>query len=361
MPPVFPRPARSTGLFLFPCLSLTATASAQLTNGTNPIGTESLGHKPAMGVAVANLQGMVRTDGGANRGLHAVAQIKNVGGEVIAEETVGANGEFFFEDLPKATYYLTVAARGYVSSTEVIDLNLVGNMYFVSITLTILNPAETLGTTSQARTDATAPKKARTEWEKGTRAVKAGKLSEALEDFQKAVEIYPCYARAQADLAAVLMRGRNAAQAETPLRKAIACDPDYAEPYLRLGRLLNALSRYSDSRAVLAEGIRRSPSTWQLYYTLAEADEGTNNLHKAEEEFLKAKSFGPTQPAIMEKLADVYLKEKSYDKAYAEMQAYLAAAPAGRYAAKMKGVMQQLEAKGLVHPNPTQGSFPPST
>jgi len=202
-----------------------------------------------------------------------------------------------------------------------------------------------------SRTDALAPGKARKEWEKGSRALANRKLDEAQAYFEKAVAAYPCYARAQTDLALTLMREDQSPQAEAPLKKSIECDPDYVDAYLHLGRLLNEQQRFTESRRVLAEGVRRAPSSWDFYFQLAQADFGLKDYPNAEQEYRKAQSFGLAVPAaIHERLAAVYLKESEYTKAYAEMQAYLAEDPGGHYAAGIRALMQQLQSAGLVHP-----------
>jgi lipoprotein NlpI len=92
-----------------------------------------------------------------------------------------------------------------------------------------------------------------------------------------------------------------------------------------------------------------------LYYHLGQADEGLENHALAEQELLRALSFGADASAsVHEKLADVYLREKAYDKAYAEMRAYLQADPDGPYAARIRTVMQHLESAGRVHPSQSQ-------
>ena len=51
----------------------------------------------------------------------------------------------------------------------------------------------------------------------------------------------------------------------------------------------------------------------------------------------------PAPPEVHVKLADVYFKERMFGKAYAEMQAYLVAEPDGRFAAKVKDLMRQMD------------------
>jgi tetratricopeptide (TPR) repeat protein len=282
----------------------------------------------------------------------ATVRLEDQQGRVVEEEDVSTNGQFCFTGLGKLVYTLTVTARGYETYVQRLDLTSSGGMNTIIITL---KPNKGEGMSPSARTDATAPTKARKELERGVRASQERRLSEAHAHFEKAVKIYPCYARAQVHLALTQMGERQSALAEAPLKKAIECDPDFVEPYLHLGRLFNAEHRYIESRKVLAEGVRRAPSSWQLYYHLGQADEGLENYPLAEQELLRALSFGPDVPAaVHEKLADVYLKENAYDKAYAEMGAYLQIAPNGQYAGRMRAVMQKLESAGLVHPTQSQ-------
>jgi tetratricopeptide (TPR) repeat protein len=298
------------------------------------------------------IEGTVRMEEGGKHLPGATVRLEDQEGRVVEEEDVSTNGQFSFTGLAKLAYTLIVTADGYETYVQRLDLTNSGGTNTVNITL---KPNKDAVKSPSARTDATAPPKARKELERGVRASQERRLSEAHAHFEKAVRIYPCYARAQVDLALTLMSERDSPQAEAPLKKAIECDPDFVEPYLELGRLFNAEHRYDESRKVLADGVRRAPGSWQLYYHLGQADEGLKNYPLAEQELLRALSFGPDgSAALLEKLADVYLKENAYDKAYAEMGAYLQMAPNGQYAGRMRAVMQKLESAGLVHPAQSQ-------
>ena len=163
------------------------------------------------------------------------------------------------------------------------------------------------------------------------------------------MEEYPCYARAQTDLALALTTQRDRPHAEAALKKAIECDPDFVDAYSQLGWLFNGGKRFSESAVVLQEGLRRSPRAWQFYYQLGIAHYGLGDYNRAEEEYLKAESLNPEPPAeIHVKLADVYLKKSAFDKAHSEMESYLHAEPGGRFAVKVRELMKQLESAGLV-------------
>jgi tetratricopeptide (TPR) repeat protein len=298
------------------------------------------------------IQGTVRVEEGNKYVTGATVSLEDPQGRLVEEEDVSTNGQFCFSARRKLVYTLIVAADGYETYVQQLDLTRVSGTTIVDITL---KPHKAEGRSPSARTDATAPTKARKELERGLRASEERRLSEAHAHFEKAVKIYPCYARAQVDLALTLMGERDSPRAEAPLKKAIECDPDFVEPYLQLGRLFNAEHRYDESRKILAEGVRRAPGSWQLYYHLGQADEGLKNYPLAAQELLRALSFGPDDPAaVHEKLADVYLRENTYDKAYAEMAAYLQIAPNGQYAGRMRTIMQKLQSAGLVHPTQSQ-------
>jgi tetratricopeptide (TPR) repeat protein len=309
-------------------------------------------HRSVTPLSQVQIQGTVRAEEESKHIPSAVVRLEDQQGRFVEEEDVSTNGQFCFTGLDKLAYTLIVTADGYETHVQRLDLTSVGG---VSAIVIILKPNKTEVTSPSARTDATAPKQARKELERGLRASEERRLSEAHAHFEKAVKIYPCYARAQVNLASTLMRESDSPRAEPPLKKAIECDPDFVEPYLQLGRLFNAEHRYDESRKILAEGVRRAPSSWQLYYNLGQADEGLKNYPLAAQELLRALSFGPDgSAAIHEKLADVYLRENAYDKACAEMGAYLQIAPNGEYAARMRAIMQKLGSAGLVHPTQSQ-------
>ena len=84
------------------------------------------------------------------------------------------------------------------------------------------------------------------------------------------------------------------------------------------------------------------------------AASGAGQFQEAEQAFLKAQSINPSLPPESHlKLADVYLGWKQYEKARAEMQAYLVAEPSGRFAGETRILMKRLESSGML--SSTQG------
>ena len=209
-------------------------------------------------------------------------------GERAAQTPANTEGRFELASLRKMHYRLTVTAEGFETWEQDIDLGRGPNQYTVRITLTPLKKVKEVAAPAPSLTDDQAPKTARREYEKGSRALAARQLDEARAHLEKALCEFPCYARAQTDLAVILTERRESQSVEAALRKAAQCDPGFPEAYTQFGQLLNA-----------------------------------------------------------EKMA------------YAQMQAYLQAEPQGRFAAKIKDIMRQMESSGALHATPTQAAQPP--
>lgn len=297
------------------------------------------------------LDGRVQAVNGRAIATTVTLKLVTVAGEVVAETAASTDGQFEFSSLPHIAYVLTVSAEGFETTQQVADLGRSGGKITLNIILQPAPKAPPPIVASETLTDGQAPKTARKEFEKGEQALAKKDFNGARGHFDKAAKEFPCYARAQTELATILAAQGQNAEAETALKKALECDPGYADPYLQLGMVYNSEKHFQESIAEFTEGIRHAPSAWQFYYQMAVAHYGLNQFHDAEQDLLKARSFAPpVQDDVQVKLADVYLKEGQYDKAYAEMQASLAANPQGRFAKKIKDIMHQMESSGAVHP-----------
>jgi Tfp pilus assembly protein PilF len=301
------------------------------------------------------LSGKVVTYTGRTIASGVMITLQTETGERAAQTPANSGGSFEIPGVRKGRYSLVVTAEGFETWQQVIDLGYGTSYYTIKITLTPLNKVKENPAQTPALTDDQAPKTARKEYEKGSRALAGRQLDEARTHLEKAVAEFSCYARAQTDLAVVLTEQREVQGAEAALRKAVQCDPGFPDAYTQLGQLLNAEKKFAESADLLQDGLRRSPGAWQFYYQLAIAHFSLKQYSQAEEEYLKVQSLNPNPPADFHaKLADVYLKEDAYDKAYAQMQAYLQAEPEGRFAAKIKGIMRQMESSGAVGAAPSK-------
>jgi lipopolysaccharide biosynthesis regulator YciM len=297
----------------------------------------------------ADVCGRVRTDRGVVLKSGGMARLETEDRELVAEQPVNTGGEFYFLHVAKKKYLLTVTAEGFETYQQEIDFSKSASQYYANITLTPSRKTAQAKSSPPALSDAQAPKEARRQYEKAQKALEARKLGEAREHLAKAVEQYPCYARAQTDLGMVFGLQQDYTKAEAAMRKSLACDPGYVDASVELGQLLNAEKRFGEALPVLEQGARLSPGSWQFYYELGVAQYGLKHYSAAESEFLKAQSLNAyPSPELDVRLADVYLRESAFDKAYAKMQEYLKAEPQGRFAPHIREIMKQMQSSGVL-------------
>jgi tetratricopeptide (TPR) repeat protein len=276
-------------------------------------------------------------------------------GNILSERPADSDGTFYFDDLHEKRYRIVVFAPGFETHQQMVEFGQGIRLAVCNVTLVPVTKDSDEAAAAEPRSDSRAPKNARKEYEKASKDLAARDFDKAKADLEKAVKLYPCYARAQAHLATVLEVRHDSAGAEAALRKAIECDPDYLSSYIVLGQMLNDQRRFAESLPVLEAGARRAPSAWQLCYQLGVAYFGLDQYAKAEKEYQNVLEFNPSPPAELPlRLADIHLKEKAYDKAYAEMKQYLQADPTGRFAGKVRGIMQQIDASGVLNHPSTQ-------
>ena len=301
------------------------------------------------------LVGKVTTQEGGVIGSGLTLRLETEEGNLIDQQMGSADGRFEFDNLNSGVYRLRAAAPGFEPLNNEVDLTGPRVNVYVGITLVLEIKLDMTGSDLPALTDGAASKKARKEYEKGKQSLKKGSINDAASHFGKAVDEYPCYARAQSELARVLVMENKMPAAEAALKKSISCDGGYLVAYLRLGILLNGTRRYEESERTLQEGIRHSPSAWILYYQLGPAHSGMGHLDQAQMDYQKVRELNPTPPSELHvRMADLYHRMGAFDKAYAEMQAYLHEDPNGRFAEKTKAVMRQLESSGAVHLSQSQ-------
>jgi tetratricopeptide (TPR) repeat protein len=303
-----------------------------------------------LGAELIRVEGRVYGQGGQFVS-NARVKLESEEGDEVFETNVNDEGRYSFLVMRRGVYQLIATAEGYETSRQSVDLTRPATHAIVDITMTHQGTSVP-GGDPPSLTDAEAPRKARKEYQEGMKALAANRIPEAKARFAKAVTEYPCYARAQTAEALGLISDHDLPGAETALKKAIKCDPGFTGAYLKLGELYNAEMRFRDGQVFLQEGLRREPGSWKFHYHLGVAYYGLGWYGKAEDEYRMSESLTPPAPPdVHVKLADVYSKQGSYDRAYAEMRAYLEADPNGRFAARVRTVMQEMRTLAAAHPS----------
>jgi len=298
------------------------------------------------------LHGHVQTTDGRAVPAGVMVTLETRDGTPLSSHATDSGGNFEFAGLDSAVYTLSVKAEGFQNYEQTLDFTDPGDTFRnVIVALTPIDKPGAHLSALPALTDQAAPKNARKEFEKGNRAWRESKLKDARSHLQKAVEEYPCYARAQATLAEVNLAERKLESAEAAYKQAIHCDGSYLDAFYELARLYMTEKRPADSEAILRQALRLSPSAWLLHYQLGTAQMAMGDYREAWQDFLTAQSFHPDMPAEFHaQLAIIYVKIADYPKALAEIDTYLRLSPEGPYAASAKKVSQALRRRGVTDP-----------
>ena len=295
------------------------------------------------------LHGYVQTTDGRAISAGVMVTLETRDGIPLASHPTDSGGNFEFGGIESGVYTLSVKADGFQNYEQTLDFTDPGDTFRnVIVALSPIDkPAANLSALP-ALTDQAAPKNARKEFEKGSRAWRENKPKEARRHLQKAVDEYPCYARARATLAEVDLAEHKLESAEAGYKQAIHCDGTYSDAFYQLARLYMAEKRPADSEAILRQALRLSPSAWLLHYQLGTAQFALGEYREASLDFLTAQSLHPDMPAEFHiKLAFIYLKMAEYAKALAEIDTYLRLSPEGPYAASAKRISEKLRSGGV--------------
>lgn len=306
------------------------------------------------------LQGQVQTKDGRGIPVGVMVTLETSDGVPVATHQTDWNGDFQFVGLSAVIYTLSVKADKFQKYQQTLDFTDARVTYHnVSIALSPIDKPAVNLTALPSLTDQAAPKSARKEFEKGIRAWRGNKPTEARKHLEKAVEEYSCYARAQAALAEVDLAEHKLESAEAGYKRAIHCDGSYSDAFYQLAQLYMAERKPADSEAILREALRLSPSAWLFHYQLGNAQFVMGEYLEASQDFLTAQSLHPHMPAeIHVKLAKTYLKMAQYAKALAEIDTYLRLSPEGPYAASAKKISETLRSGGVTDAGPQTGTRP---
>ena len=206
-----------------------------------------------------------------------------------------------------------------------------------------------------------APADARKAYERGLDAERKGKLSDARENFQKAVALYPKYASAWFQLGTVLEQdGKNEA-ARTAFTQATTADAKFLPPYLALAAMSFKGSQWNDVLKLTGYVMERDPLTYsgvpgyildmdpmdfaEAYFYNAAANYQLNNAEAAEKSGLRAERLDvrPRFPQLHLLLAEIFTGKSNYGKAISELETYLELAPHARDAEQVRGQIARLE------------------
>jgi tetratricopeptide (TPR) repeat protein len=186
------------------------------------------------------------------------------------------------------------------------------------------------------------PEAAREELKKAREATLKNKIDEAQQHIQKALETAPNYADALTLRAILKLDAKDSDGAVADLQNAIQSDGSYAMAYMVLGSAFNNQMKFDDAIRSLQRGESLAPDAWQIYFEMGRAYAGKADYESAVRALDRAQHLAPQEyPLIRLIRAHSLMGLTRYGDAIAELQAFLAKAPAGPDAEQAQRMLER--------------------
>jgi S1-C subfamily serine protease len=314
-------------------LLLSAMALAQNPPGGQPNPTSGRTSAPATHVIRGKI--FLPSGGLPDQRIRVVLEL-NTGG--IAGETFSDSvGNFEFRSLSSNSYRVTVPGdhRTFETTQEVVEVY--GNFsrtFMVQVYLKDKNPTMTVAPKgkmlSAAEFTQEVPKAAKKSYEQGLKQAKDGKVAEAIIHFQEALKVFPDYLLALNKLGEQYMVSGKLAEAQATFEHAVMVNAKYPLARINLGILMVQFKRYPEAVEHLeaANRVDEGYPMSHLYLGVALMEKEPADLDRAERALLRAREIGgPVLATAHLYLFNLYYRRQAYDKAAAELEAFLKEAP----------------------------------
>lgn len=339
-----------SALLLFPFLVVARPAQAQGQQPTNldrrDIRSSSLSQR-------RYIQGRVQDADSGDFVFQARVVLHTFGGGIPVGETItDSQGGFFFRDLAPGNYELWITAQGYQDAHESVELSLSSQPGLtVSLRRKPMSQAplllEPLSVEEQQ-----VPKEARREHQKGQEELRLGRWAESRAHFERALELYPRYASAQAGLGTALLQQQDLEGAQRAFEAAVEINPNFALPRLFLGGLYNARHQYADAVEQLRKGLSLQPNSWLGHFEISRAYWGLGDIDHAEVHIIRAHELQTRVPQVHLMRANVYVVRKDLAGALQELDECLKLDPPGPLAEATRQWRAALQARRTNTPGP---------
>jgi len=267
-------------------------------------------------------------------------------GDIAFKTMVNESGEYKFGGLYVGNYKVTARAPGFKPAT--VRITLVGDSQRQGDTTLYLVEQSELPTINHdgeviSRNALQAPKEARKEVQRGEEAFATGDLEKSKEAAQKALSLYPDYARAWYLRARISEREGRRQEAVAEYETVLARDPDFYPAYGHLSELYRTLAIPGELKRVADEWRKLQPLHAVPYYYAAVARYETGDyaasLREAEAAYRLPHD---SLPHLLLVLANCHIKLRNPDAAAVYLVEFLSQQPDDPLAGQAKETLEQL-------------------
>ena len=272
-----------------------------------------------------------------------------------------SSGSFTFTSLSPGNYTIVVIAgdeyeigREAVFVDSDLDLSRMGvpsiktsRRYTVMVTLQLKRNAANHAKGSVVNAAlADVPENARTLFEKGLDAGRAGDSLKAIDNLKVAISLYPKFPLALNELGVQYLKINQPHKAVDPLRSAGRLSPDAFTPKLNLGIALLETQQFAEAETQLRDAVKRNDSAPTAHMYLGVVLGRLHSYMDAEKELRRAIELAGNQLALAHYyLGGVYWSTREYRQAADELETYLRLTPNAQDAERVRGTIKELRSK----------------
>jgi superkiller protein 3 len=173
------------------------------------------------------------------------------------------------------------------------------------------------------------PKKAVSDFEKGTELRKKKQDERAIKYFQDAVDLAPNFYEAHNQLGIAYRDTGRKDDAEREFLRAHELNSNAVEPLLNLAALYIDENDAPRAVSVGEQAVKANSHSAPAFFALGVALYKAAQLDRAEDALKKALDLAPKMASVRLALANVYLKLRRYDSTMEQLNAYITENPKG--------------------------------
>ena len=223
---------------------------------------------------------------------------------------------------------LRASLPGFTTSSVMIRMD--GSSWAMDVGTIVLSRMENVQGTTISMTTMSAPSNAKHAYQKGEKALMAGKYADAEKEFRKAVTEYPGFAAAWSMLAEVDRHKSDLAAAKEDYLHSISADPKFVNPYYGLTVLCAHEKSWPDTLKYSAEVTRLNPMAYPLtnmYSAVANYYLGNYDAAESDVRAFEKADARHQHPDSSLLLSNILLAKHDYDGSARALEAYLAVVP----------------------------------
>lgn len=308
------------------------------------------------------VNGQVRYNESNTPADNVLVRIESFTGGLVGQVMTDRTGKFSFNGLQPQQYIVTIHSPGYIDVRENVNLATSSSSYINALliqdrTSILANNRANIISLSPSVIDASVPAEAKAEFTKGKALLDQGKkekITESLQYFEKALQIYPKFLDAQLWLGLGYMDLQQWDKAETALKAAIEINANATTAYLALGEVYRRQKKYAEAEQTFLDGIKVNDSSAEIHNELAKVYWEMAPAAKTEQEFKTAlgNSWKEVRKTLQlnAKLPDanllagnLLLKAGRGKDALGYFEEYLILAPKGEFAEQTQTLVKKIK------------------